>query len=274
MPKQVQHSASETAKTDAITSPGSRVSLAIALAVSFLAVSFLLYPHVAQAYSCNVCHGVVIWNGNQGGAQTEAEVVSLTYTPADCTPNGNYVPHVGNVLWVINTNDSNCYPYDACWVETGYHTVTNAQGTSTSNVYYWVDVRPGTNNYHVHTFGNVQSGDLGYNAYLNIDEYGNTSTWEVNLVSETSGYSGTSTNNSMNPNQIQMGMELTGSKGESANTGYFTYNIWYGTSNNQWHYQENAGSTHNDSPIESGWYQIPASNGSNYGGSFYTSCPC
>jgi hypothetical protein len=152
--------------------------------------------------------------------------------------------------------------------------VTNAQGTSTSNVYYWADERPGNNNFTVHTKGTVQSGDLGNDAWLNIDEYGNTSTWEIDIIPATSGYSGTSTDNSMNPNQIQMGMELIGTEGESANTGYFTDNIWYETNNNSWHYQENAGQTTNNSPVESGWYQKPASNGSNDGGSFYTSCPC
>jgi hypothetical protein len=93
MPKQVQRSVPDTAKTDATASPGRRVALAIALAVSLFAVSFLLYPHAAQAYSCNVCHGVVIWNGNQWGAQTEAEVVSLTCKPADCIPQpkNNYI---------------------------------------------------------------------------------------------------------------------------------------------------------------------------------------
>lgn len=265
-----------TVKLNSLVSPINRIVIAIALAISLLAATLLLYPHPVQAYSCNLCHGLVIWPGNVWGAQTEDEVVSLQCVPANCKPGANYVPHIGNVLWLIDAknNGQNCFPYGACWVEAGYHTVTNSSGNSTSNQYYWADVRPGNNNFSVHFLGNIPSGDLGKNVWLYISRNGNDSTWTVHVSPQSNYWSATSTNNTMYPSEIQMGMELLGTTGASASTGYFTYNYWQGTNSSNWNPQGNPGQTHNDSPIESNWYQLPAKNGSNHGGSFYTGCPC
>lgn len=253
------------------------VAIIIIFAISIFAANWILQPSPVLAYSCNLCHGVALWPGSVYGAQTEDEVDNLTCTPSACKPSPGYVPHIGNVLWLIDIthNGPNCQPQSACWVEAGYHTLTNSNGTSTSNIYYWGDNRPGNFNFHAWTFGNVQSGDLGNNVWLYIARNGNNSTWTVQVSPQTNYWSATSQNNLMYPDNIQMGMELLGSSGASANTGYFTYNYWQSTRDSSWHPQENSGSYFPpNSPVEAGWYQYPASNGSNNGGSFYTTCGC
>ncbi len=240
--------------------------------------SLTLFVETARAnYSCsNICHGVVVWPGAVTGAQTEDEVISMSCPAPACNPIGSTLPHIGNVLWLLDEthHQSSCPFGGACWIEAGYHTITgnHAHGCTSDGVwYYWADWRPGDSGLNIHCLGTVQSGDLGYNAWLYIANSG-TNQWTIQVSPQTNYWSGLSTNNSMSADNIEIGMELLGTSGASANTGYFTYNAWRDTVNNTWHDQTNSGQTHNDSPINSGWTTPP--NGSNHGGTFHTGCVC
>lgn len=281
----VRHTLVQLRKTNLDTSQIGRIAVALVLAFGILAMQSILYPRATLAmpnnYTCpanNICHGEVIWPGHAYGTQTEDEVVTLGCIPSACKPiSSTNLPHIGNVLFLadLNGNGSNCQPVHECWVEAGYHTVTNSGGTSTSSQYYWADFRPGFDNFNIHPLGAVQSGDLGHNVFLFISlvKPGDNSDWNVEVIPQTNSWSGKSGGNTMFPDNIQMGMELLGTNGASANTGYFTFNYW-ATGDGNFHPQTNSGSLINNSPVESNWFQTPASNGSNNGGSFYTGCPC
>jgi hypothetical protein len=227
----------------------------------------------AQAYSCgSFCYGINLWDGSTNGAQTRDEVVSLTCQPASCKPGTTTpVPHIGNVLWLLDTTSSGC-PQGACWIEVGYHTVTNAGGTSTVNQYYWADWRPGDTKLNVHPLANVASADLGNNVWLEI-EFQGSNQWQIIAQPSSALYSGLSTNNTMHGNRIEIGMELAGTSGASANTGYFTSNEWQSVNNGSWNYQSSSGTHISQAPTNSGWLHPPAG-ASNLGGTFSTGCVC
>ncbi len=245
------------------------------LLVALLVIATLFYyvQTVQASYSCSsFCHGVIVWPGSVTGAQTQDEVVNLTCQPAACKPGSTTpVPHIGNVLWVLDTSSSGC-PQGACWIEAGYHTVTNSGGTSTVNQYYWAAWRPGDTKLNVHPLTNVVSGDLGGNVLLEI--YAQTSTqWQI-IVSPNQGlWSGLSTGNNMHGNQIQIGMELAGTSGASAPYGYFINNQWQNGIGGAWNYQSVSGTHHNDPPINSNWLYPPAGS-SNNGGTYGDGCTC
>jgi hypothetical protein len=265
-----------------LTSTAQRATIIMPLVLLLLIASLAFRIQVAKAstYSCplgNLCHGIILWPGTVTGGQTEDTVVSMGCPAPNCNPNGSALPHIGNVLWVLDRNNHqlNCV-YVACWIETGYHTITgnHANGcTYDASWYYWADVRPGDSGLNVHCLGAVQSGDLGKNAWLYIASNGGGN-WTIQVAPYTSYFSGTSRNNNMSADTIEIGMELEGTSGAYAYRGYFTYNAWQNGINGQWNPQTNSGTWHNDSPISSYWQTPPDPNGNNNGGSFSTGCSC
>ncbi len=91
-----------------------RMAIVLALVLTLLSVSFMLHTQVAQAYSCNGCHGAVVWPGRIDGAVTIDEIAQLSCNPSACKPAPNYIPHVGNVLTILDTSTNGymCYPYN------------------------------------------------------------------------------------------------------------------------------------------------------------------
>jgi hypothetical protein len=251
------------------------LEVVLPLVVLLVFATLTLFVETAQAsYSCNnICHGIVLWSESYTGAQSDAEVVNMSCPAPACNPVGSSLPHIGNVLWLLDVShhQSSCPYGGACWIEAGYHTVTGSGCASNGTWYYWADFRPGDSHLNVHCLGTVQSGDLGYNAWLYIAGNGGGK-WTIQVSPQTNYWSGLSTNNSMSADTIEFGMELLGTSGASANTGYFTYNAFQQSIGGTWSFQTTSGQTHNDSPINSGWTYPPSN--SNNGGTFHTGCVC
>ena len=169
-------------------------------------------------------------------------------------------------------NDGNC------WVEAGYLADNNAGNCVQAYAlcYFWADNRPG-GGFHEHN-RLLPSDDVGTNTQFIIerDQY-NSSYWYVSIYTANNGdgdFFGTSTNNLIYPQDIQIGMELAGSSGAHAPFAYFSQNGWessghYGSFN----WQGNSGSWfQKNPPVNSGWDYPP--NGSNQGGIWDTQCNC
>jgi PKD repeat protein len=147
--------------------------------------------------------------------------------------------------------------HNNCWVEAGYSTYgSNVQ-------YYWADQRPDAHggNYNEHPITSVPSGDYGNYTWFDIHRTSGNSF--LATISDSSYYwTGSSTYNSMTPNQVNMGQELAGNGGASAADAYYIYMYYYDTNNNQTQMDTGTGNRINQSP--------PYVGGS--GGSFYTHC--
>ncbi|GEM_PF-3587112 len=199
-----------------------RAEVLLPLALLLIIGNLAFFVQTARAsYSCPLssegCHGVVVWPGTNTGAQTEAQVITMSCPAPACDPVGSELPHIGNVLWVLDANNhqSSCPDYGVCWIEAGYHTVTgyHANGCTSDGVwYYWADWRPGDQNENVHCFGAVASGDLGYNVWLYIAANGGNQ-WTIQVSPQTNYWSGLSKENSMSADNIEIGMEPEGTSG-------------------------------------------------------------
>jgi hypothetical protein len=138
---------------------------------------------------------------------------------------------VDNEMWIVDRNNAACAAQkNICWVETGYVADNNAitgDGGSASGIdlhFFWADNRPNST-FIYHDFGLVPDYYFGHKVTFLIMKAG-TNRWTVNIqpvsIPGASTWSGTSTNNAMAPQSAEMGQELAGTKGATANPVNYT----------------------------------------------------
>lgn len=246
------------------SSSGSRAAVAGVMA----ALLFVAFAIPANAYNCtsNDCYGTVRWNGAVDGADARISVGTMS-TPSSSS-------HINSVLWVRDRDGvTDCsilgIPIDTAWIEVGYW----AKGSTQQ--FYWADCRAGAS-YYEGAFGTVTASDKYQPNYFQIRRNANSSTyWFVQISAVSNSWSLVSASNSMWPDQIEIGAELTGSSGAIMYSGHTTNNryIHYGSSSTPSYYyqiRDGDGKTQN-SPLVSGWTTgAPAPGGT--GGDWYAYC--
>jgi hypothetical protein len=236
------------------------IALVFALLLSLVVLVY--HPQAALAsYSCgNVssghCYARVYWSRSTSGAYVNIQVVSLYCNPQLCYGSNGVNQEIGfvdNEMWFSQGS--------SYWVEAGYSTY-NTSNFETHNSYYWADLRPGYA-YAEHEIAQVPAGDYGGNVSIEIEQ-GSGNTYDVFFGSNTWGYTGYSTSNTMSPNTIWEGEELAGTGGASAPTAAFTSSQWLNGST--WVYQTTSGTVQvTNSSVGNGYWSVPP-NGSNQGG--------
>lgn len=224
---------------------------------------------VAASISCgdennNHCYARQDWFGGMNGAKTTINIVQLNCSNA-CQSTG----FIDNEMWLIDEQTSSCTSnkYGNCWVEAGY--INDGYNFS----YFWADVRPvdnGNLNFHW-----LFAASVGYTMGISIYKQG-TNQFELDLVLHNStGYHTVtyySTNNSMAPNDIKIGMELAGTGSNNSNWGApradFTNNYWKGSNWVAQQYGNGPGMYAYNPPYINGIYG--GSGGT--GGDFWTNC--
>ena len=194
---------------------GLTVRLTIALMMVIVMLGFTQQATFADNFSCgdlnnNHCYALDRWyiGPPDYGSFTEEQVVNLS-----CTCNniiGGETGFINNEVWVSQDSNSACGG-NVCWVEAGY---SDSGGIGGSLHYFWADQRP-NGGYHGHDLNSVPSGDLNGNLALFLKKV-SSSTWDVDLESNTYYFAETSTSNSMVADRTDMGTELAGSGTVSA----------------------------------------------------------
>lgn len=232
----------------------------IILSGLFLANFIITTPSPALAYSCgdqsgNHCYAWVRWSGGTIGLVTDILVTDISCL--GCGPN-----FLDNESWLADTTNPapNCTSNGGCWVEAGL---------STDLGYFWAENLPG-GIYHQHSIGYIPTGDSGQKANIFIIKTHNANEWQIKISSPYTSYGYQyAENNTITPNVIQTGTELSGSGAYSPTTTY-TNNSWIDSSYYT-HPQTNAGylSPYAPPPYVQ-WYIQPST--SNPGGELWTHC--
>ncbi len=243
------------------------------------------------SYSCysTKCYAEILWGGSVLGGKTKLTVAGLQ-CGSSCTTSNKW--HISDEIWLNDTSNwaiTNC-PLNECWVEVGtgsdaFASLPAPNGCSDGMCYIWGDSRPCGGGIILH-YGKNASYDVGTLSSLTIQRSANNgyhtcrpnTTWSVTA---TSGYwgtgaSGTSTYNPIYPDQIQIGLEVYGSRGQYAPRADWTYNQWVNTGN--WAYQRTNADTCApnppqkciDPPTQGDWAVRPGD--STTGGNFWGRC--
>ncbi len=125
-------------------------------------------------------------------------------------------------------------PVDTAWIEVGYW------ARSSTQQFYWADCRAGAS-YYEGAFGTVTTSDKYKPNYFQIRRNTKNSTyWFVQIMAISNSWSLVSSANSMWPDQIEIGGELTGNSGASMYSGHTTNNryIHYGSSSTPNYYYQ------------------------------------
>jgi hypothetical protein len=181
----------------------------------------------AQTYSCgnpasNHCYGTTRWQEQPEyfGAFADVEQVRMG-CPSGC---GGFL---NNEIWLIDTKTGSCTTNDfgMCWVEAGY---VVEEGWDQAN-YFWADSRPGSGNtFNLHILGSTDPvGTVDHFMIIKDGrvEIGTFQVWIFNDSLSTL-FQGTSANNAMNADRIDIGQELAGTNGAFAGRASFQRNIW------------------------------------------------
>jgi len=232
---------------------GSRIALVLALVCAFFAV----IPRHAAAYSCTDgghCYAIVTWNGSTHGAATD---IGISYLYAS-DPLGAF--GINNTLWLVDGSGN-------YWVEGGYKAAYGSQR------YYWGDVRPSDPVYRRHDLGAIPGQHYGFGLDLNIVRMPDDASYVVALHVNSVGYSSYnySVSNTMTPNRIDMGQELSGTASAHADQAQFTYNQWQ-ENNGTYHFQNQYVNPQVFGGPYGYWAEEPQN--SSIGGIWATSCGC
>lgn len=214
------------------------------------------------------------WNGPTKGVRTTVSVVAIRCASTSCNsdlsnPNPKFID---NEAWLYQNGRSDCLA-GQCRIEAGYATRNYDSSKGAAQVwYFWEDLRPGSQAF-VHWIKQVPSADYGHPLTIEIYAASCCSVFYVNLYAYTSTMTNQSTGNTMNPNSIEIGSELSGgASSQSAPYAYFNNNQWYDGSRVA-HYQTSNGSgivNEGAPPPYMGASPIPQY--SSTGGTIYTHC--
>ena len=231
-------------------------------------------PALALAYSCGSgytghCYSVAQWYGDTFGLYTQitASPLNNMYSTNSGTPD-----RLQSEAWLEDAHTSTCQqnPVGQCWVEAGLTVGNIGDGYASSAQYFWADLRPGYG-INEHDWPAVNGNDTVASALI---EYSSTDTFYVRMLSSSfnsDAYGPSySTNNSMSPDWIHAGQEVSGTGGSSSGTYSFTDNQWE-DSNFNLHYQTNDGWTpRTDDPPYGYWGSRPSQ--SSTGGAWNAYC--
>ncbi len=232
------------------------------LVLSFLSAGLFVRIPTALAYSCNShCYGLQIWDGNVNGAQTQVTIANLSCT-GSCASGG----FIDDEMWLLDYHTKACHldAFFSCWVEAGYS--NDGAGT----YHFWADVRPIDGKYHLHPLMQASSYPTVYTL-----EGVCCQQFEVGLIflypcRYGCRYTYFSTQNSMSPDDIQIGQELLGTGGASASRADFSNNYWQGSINGGWNlqgYGNGPGVSDPNPPPYAAWVNPPYTSND-----FYTYC--
>jgi len=197
------------------------------------------------------CWGAIVWNGGTSGIYTSISVTSIYSNSQDY--------FVNNEGWMANVDQGT-------WVEAGYKALYGERR------YFWEDFRPGDINPNRYLLAAVPSADIGGRVGITLSRTSSNS-FDVILQSNTYTLRNYSTNNSMQPDSMQIGQEVFAQPGTTtAPEASWIYNQWR-EDNGTWHFQNRLQDDYrnNSPPIHSQWAQFPTDAGSN-GGTWIASC--
>jgi hypothetical protein len=245
----------------------SQMIFALLLAFTLFAGSFLLNSQPAQAaamlsYSCGSssgsghCYGWNTWVGAVDGSATQITVRGIT--------GGN--GFIDNEMWLVQW-PKNGLPRST-WVEAGY--ISDSGFENGAEVWFWADSRPQDNGYvNLHYGIPLRSGDYGHNVAITLKRKDSCS-FTASVVGVLTGEQGTSTNNCISPDHIQIGQELAGSNGANAPKALYSQNEYEAAGRNYFSYQFQDGSGSGKNPPWAGWDQNHRPSNSGGGGTWYT----
>jgi hypothetical protein len=245
----------------------SRSKLTRTITFIFVVCTLLLFPSRVGAaplssYSCvGHCYGLVDWYGGVTGAATSI-FTNRMYAGDD---------HVNNEMW-LNYNDSS--GHTIYWVEVG--TKAEVGAYNGNEILFWDDNRP-NGGFTRHLGPQLNASDFGKYGFFEISKDSSSSFFVYAGNLPVAAINMESTANPINPNDINIGMELVGSSGATAPINGFTDN--QSQNSNGWFYQPIRGKVYTtpNSPVRTLWKYPPAGNGSNSGGEFNTclnsNCP-
>ena len=203
------------------------------------------------------CYGVLQWDGGVIGSTTSIYAVPITYNNGD--------EFLTIETWNVNSTTGYL-------VEVGE---IRRQSDAPDTAWFWADFH-----YHPERQMNVYTRSI-FGLIPNADFYSYIPVWIIrdfdtqysaHVRSTQQEWVGTSTNNNLQPNEVQIGEELAGTNGGSAPRTYWTYNQWI-DNNGVGQYQNNNGhpvAQASGNPPTADWLVYPA-NSSN-GGTWYADC--
>lgn len=233
------------------------------------------HSNLESTYNCTPvsCVGVDDWEYDTVvGGSTSFQVIKPSCNPVTTCANNYW--YVSNYIKVMEDDPLGYY-----YVIVGdiLPPIDNRTGFS----YFWADWRPGDTGLNFHWFGYVPSADYGQLVTAQIRETGiGSDEYEASVwTGQGTNLGGYSTDNFMDPNYIEQGVELyandppiTASDPEVQ----YVLNYWQGY-NDQFHFQSSNGSLYSASPAYVDWITepdnpLPVNGGT--GGDLYTICGC
>ncbi|MBA2288112.1 MAG: hypothetical protein H0W02_21775 [Ktedonobacteraceae bacterium] len=266
------------------------ISLIVLMVTS---LTFFLFASPPQTYAATVshtmaaniscgnlstghCYGRQDWFGGTIGSKTDIKVVQLT-----CNGSCQSTGFLDNEMWLIDGQTSSCFSnmFGNCWVEGGY-----LYDGYCGFCYFWADVRPvDGNNLNLHylypTPNHMSPNrDIGHSMRISIYEQG-THRFEVDFAVQGCSFNCSanatfySTNNTMVPNDVHIGTELSGVGSNNSNWGApradYTNNYWKNGAGWQGQtYGNGPGMFQQSPPYINGTYGSLGGTG----GDFYTNC--
>lgn len=204
--------------------------LRLCFVLGLFVVGLISLTTAAGAYSCGNpsaghCYGIASW---QEQPEYFGAYSDITQSAMTCNP--LCFGSVDNEVWLIDDASPECRAnsFQMCWVEAGYveFALWNSPG------FFWADVRPtNQSTFNLHILG--PSDPVGTTDHFMIVKDGRTSPQSFLVFlyndSQSTLYGGASTITSGNPMRavrLEIGQELAGPGGASADLASFMRNIW------------------------------------------------
>ena len=210
-----------------------------------------------SSYQCGTpsgghCSGYVNWNQSINGSQVAIENVTLT----GAVDTNSFMT---NEMWLTQNNNSTCAPIGGatvpCWVEAGF---TYMPGHSSNDTFFWAQDLP--NKGFTLNFGESFPSNDFFSTFT-IDRT-DKSTVRIAITvpaDDGSNLIYDSTNNTLAPDQMIIGMELEGTHGAiEAPTAAFENPGWFDTGNT-FNVESSDGTVSSDNPPSGSWYNAPSS---------------
>jgi hypothetical protein len=263
-------------------------TIAVRLMAAAVITQFLAScPGPGSTYSCGElgsaighCYGIVRLNVMDFGS---GPMFRSFFTNVNAVPLNGGNSEISDEFWVIQPSATNCGNQpSACWIEVGL----SAGGTPNNETHvFWADNRPNQGVFY-HDMGALQPQEFNQPVMLWIAirprdpnsydvDAGTCETVTGPVGCQGRRLIGRSTNNTMMADVIEMGLELAGTSGASAQaTNFFRTIVPYPNSPVYFKYLDVDGRVQVNAPVTAGWVITPTSNppSRNIGGLFFTSC--
>ena len=229
-----------------LSSRSSKLSAVVAaLLISSL---FSLLPVPAAAYSCSIrCYGAVEWDGGVTGSDVRISVVPIY----DNQSGGG---HINNEMWLQDTIHYSNPTYGASWIEIGYRSTGGVES------YFWAQIRPQDSALYTQVLLTVPSGDYNSTPYFEIQR-DTSSQFHMIINSPNYSFNGYSFANSMQPNLITTGQELSGASTASAYQASWTHSQYVASGGVHVYQFRDGDHEYSESPLLSWWASHPSPGG-------------